>query len=299
MQIFGTYGSQHRDDDCRKPGNVFYRAERREFLTEQRLVARLAVSRTQLRFRHPRERLWKAERAGQLWIIKILFRVTVGAAAIGIDPRRQQEPLTQRQEFFLREEAEVLHALPLLEHPDIGSRADDSQSADEVSTHDTRGAKVPARAVDADRRRRRECSAPWRERQHRAAAEVEVHVVAVAEERCARLTIVYRLELELGWKQQRVLLIELVGAAVQVEFQAVGLLLNRGQRQPARENRPQNFFVVLHQRRSLQRVADHERIRRISSVGLAAQVHEIRSERKHHPEAHAGVVVVGESALRQ
>src|SRR5205823_14959438 len=62
------------------------------------------------------------------------LRVTVGAAAIGIDPRRQQEPLTQRQEFFLREEAEVLHALPLLEHPDIGSRADDSQSRSEEHT---------------------------------------------------------------------------------------------------------------------------------------------------------------------
>src|SRR6266704_3047429 len=116
-----------------------------------------------------------------------------------------------------------------------------------------------------------------------------------------RLTILEirrsRLEPQLGWKEKRVFLGELIRSAIYHELEIVGLALDRVESQSARQYRPQNLFVVFHQGRRLQRIADHERIVRKASVGFPPQIDEVWREGKNHPEAHACVVLVGETAL--
>ena len=150
MKICRSDGALHRNDDCRESGDVLDRAEGGEFLTVERLVARLTVGGTELRLFNPSEWLRKAERTGQLGIVEILLGVAVDAAAIGIDAGRQKQPFADGEEFFLREESVILDALALLEDTDVGACTDDPQSADEISAHDSRYAEIASRAVDAN-----------------------------------------------------------------------------------------------------------------------------------------------------
>ena len=187
--------------------------------------------------------------------------------------------------------------MALLEHTHVGSRPYDSQSSNEISAHDPRDTKITARTIDSDRCSRCEHATKWREREHSVRPKVEVHVVAIAKEGSSRLAIVDRLELQLGWKEKRVFLGELIRSAVYHELEIVSLALDRVESQSARQYRPQNLFVVFHQGRRLQRIADHERIGRKASVGFPPQIDEVWREGKNHPEAHACVVIVGETAL--
>ena len=61
--------------------------------------------------------------------------------------------------------------------------------------------------------------------------EVEIHVGAVAQEGRARLSIIDWLELELGRKEQRVLLRELVSSAIYMKPETIVLPLDRIERQ--------------------------------------------------------------------
>ena len=258
----------------------------------------MAVRGANLYLLHLSERLGESERPGEFGIVEVLLDVAVGAAAVRVDSRRQEQTLAQRQEFLLREEGEILDALPLLEYPHVCACPDYSESSDKIAAHDARNAEIPTRPVHADRCSRREGAAQRREREHSARAQVEIHIVAVAEERRTRLAIVDRLELQLGWKEKRILLRELIGSSVQHQLEIVGLPLDRIERQPTSQDRAQHLLVVLHQCRCLQRVADvAETIRWIGSVWILAQVEKARREWENHPEAHARVVVVGETAL--
>src|SRR5258705_2151552 len=297
MKVGGCERPLHRNREPRQAGDVLKGAQRGEFLTEEGLISRLSVSGADLRFVDPPERLGESERAGKLRVVEILLGIAIRTAAVGIDTGREQQTLAQRQEFFLGEQAEVLDPLPLLEHPHVGPGPNDSEAANEVATHDAGDAEIAAGAVYSGGGGRPEGATERSECEHSVRSEMEVHVVAIAEESSAGLAVICRLELELGRKEKRVLLRELIGSAVDGELEAERLPLDRVEGEPARQNRSQHLLVVLHQRRCLQRIARHERIRWIGPVWIPLQVHEARREREYHPQAHAGVVVVGETAL--
>ena len=134
---------------------------------------------------------------------------------------------------------------------------------------------------------------------HQVDAQVVVQVVGGAVQRGSRQAV-SRGPVEGRRKEQVVLLLETVHSSVedQVELLLVGppeleRRIHRAQDAP-------DAFVVLHQRRRLQRVvavAD-EWIGRVRSVGAPAQVVEVRNERQDDIEGRIAVVVVRDAARR-
>ena len=120
--------------------------------------------------------------------------------------------LAQAEKLFLGEETEILHALPLLEHLDVCAGAHDSEPAHQVTAHDARDAQIARRCAKSRRCGGAERPSTRRIRCNDARAAVEIEVIAVAEQRCPRLAVM-RLELKVRRKQQRVLLLEVVGSA--------------------------------------------------------------------------------------
>src|SRR6185503_15587930 len=97
---------------------------------------------------------------------------------------------------------------------------------------DARDAEIAARSTDADGGGRPEEATGRTGREYARRAEIQVDVVAVAEQSRSRLAVICRLELQLRGKEKRVLLRELVGSPVDGKLEAVVLCFDGVEGEP-------------------------------------------------------------------
>ena len=181
---------------------------------EQRLVARSGrMRRAELDLVQPAERLDEPVRDARPWDRGKLARVAVGAAPVGPEPGREQQPPVAQQQLLLAVEAQVPHRPVVLAHVRLvawsgfswplsrcargsawrrGSRSSYWMPPESVDWYDCELGQVGVVGVDG---------------------QVEVQIATTCPAPPCPAADPLRLELELGWRDQVVVLLEVVRAA--------------------------------------------------------------------------------------
>src|SRR5690606_7715032 len=130
--------------------------ERRELLTEERLVAGLAVRGAQLHFAAGAEEVEEAIRRGRLRADEVLVRVTVHAAALRAQTGLEEQPLVEQPHGLLQVERDRALLRELLVHGGVRAAVHVPLARQQVLRADEERAQTAILILHTGRRRRGE-----------------------------------------------------------------------------------------------------------------------------------------------
>ena len=286
------------NQDARDTFDVRRGGEGRELLSEERLVASLAVRYAELQLVDESSASGEPERHGSLRIEEHLVIFGVSARLITPDAGDQQQPLVEGQEFLLKVESEILRPGAELVDREFCTSADVLLASHLFLRLHARTRQLAG--FIGDTRRRREVRPTTRRRVgvNDVDVHVEVQVVRIGQQRRPREPIVI-LKLQIRREEKVILLLEPIHAALCQHLNPVVRSLDQVPVEAARPDKPVDILVVSHVGKRGQRIAALERIVGKRPVGPPTQIDDVRREREHHPRAHTSVVVVGQAAPRQ
>ena len=198
---------------------------------------------------------------GRLGIEEELAGVAVGAAPVGPESGGEQEPAIQQQQLLLAVDAKVPHRPVVLEHADARRLVGILLPREQRAGQDPGGVEIAVLVLHADRGGGLEAPRGRREGVVAVDREVQVQVGRLAQHHRARLPVV-GLVLELGRRDEVVLLVEVVRPADGDEVEVVPLVGEQVHPRGQRAQRPPGVLVVLEEAEGLDRVAALERIER-------------------------------------